>query len=358
LAALFVAALAAGSLATAARMVADPGRGPALSLSRNLPARFETLFYDRLAGRDRLLAWHARLKVELLGASSTPRVRLGDQGWLYYHAEAERTYLKPGDPDLDRRLDRWAEAVPAWRDWLAARGARLLVVVAPDKQSVYPEHLPPVRRPHPGARPLDRVLAGWRADPALTVLDLRGPLCDAKRQEQVYFRTDTHWNAAGSFLAYTHTAAALARWFPGLGPRPRATFDWTTVREHAGDLPRLLALAHPAAEPFALPLPHIAPRARCTGEVVEVDESVRLHHLRAEVWAGGRADGPRALLFHDSFADGVFIANLAEHCARLVAVPSRQPDARVIGRERPDVVILELVERALQAETPRGPDQP
>src|SRR5204863_1593742 len=131
---------------------------------------------------------------------------------------------------------------------LADRGIRFLVVVAPDKQSVYPDHLPPIRRPIPGNRPLDRVLAGWHADSKLTVLDLRGPLIEAKQHAQVYFRSDTHWSPAGCFTGYTHTVTALTRWFPRVLPRPPTAFDCTPCRLNSPDLVRLLGLPHDAGD--------------------------------------------------------------------------------------------------------------
>src|SRR5262249_49750986 len=150
---------------------------------------------------------------------------------------------------------------------------------------VYPEHLPPARRPRPG-RPLDRVLTGWGADPELIVLNLRGSLTEAKPHGPVYFHTDTHWNSAGSFLAYRRTVAALARWYPGLAPQPASAYDWPTFSLHDPDLVRLLALPGRVSEPFALPQPRFTPRVKLLDEVVPVDETARLQHLQSHVWAG------------------------------------------------------------------------
>jgi hypothetical protein len=81
----------------------------------------------------------------------------------------------------------------------------------------------------------------------------------------------------------------------------------------------------------------------------------RLVHLTGEAWEQDAPGRPRVLLFRDSFATWLFLGLLAEQCSRLAAVPSRHLDPALIGRERPDAVVLELAERALQAETPLGP---
>jgi hypothetical protein len=329
LALVFIVVLLIGWLTTTVNMMVS---WRDLPQGRKFVHRFETCFNDHLAGRDVLSAVHAHLRVDFLGASSTPRVWLGDQGWLFYNAEAESTYLKPADPALDRRLDAWVHAIPAWRAWLADCGIRFLVVVAPDKQSVCPEYLPRVRRPIPGKRPLDHVLAAWHADLELTVLDLRGPLIEASQHAQVYFRSDTHWNPAGCFTAYSQTVAALRSWFPWVEPQPPAAFDWTPCYLNTADLVRLLGLRHHAGEPYTTPRPRGRQRP---------DPS-----------------GPRVMLFHDSFADDLFVSLLGPHCSRLTAVASRHLDADMIERDRPDVVVLELAERYLQAETPLSPTSP
>src|SRR4051794_22559796 len=59
-----------------------PAGGRAFPAGGRWTARVEAFCHDPLPSRDTLLAAHARLKVGLLGASSTPRVRLGEGGWL------------------------------------------------------------------------------------------------------------------------------------------------------------------------------------------------------------------------------------------------------------------------------------
>jgi hypothetical protein len=112
-----------------------------------------------------------------------------------------------------------------------------------------------------------------------------------------------------------------------MAPRLRDEFDELAYTLPDGDLRRLLGLPGAGDETYTM----LRPRGP------------------------DGAAGPRAVLFHDSFADPLYRELLAGPCARLAAVPARQLDAVTIERERPDVVVLLFVERALQAETPRGP---
>ena len=63
---------------------------------------------------------------------------------------------------------------------------------------------------------------------------------------------------------------------------------------------------------------------------------------------------PRAVVFRDSFSTAL-IPFLSEHFGRIVYLWQYDLDAEVIERERPDVVILQMTERALASHPPTNP---
>ena len=67
-----------------------------------------------------------------------------------------------------------------------------------------------------------------------------------------------------------------------------------------------------------------------------------------EYYACDRPGLPRAVVLRDSMAIPL-IPLLSENFSRVVYVSSRQLDRALIEREKPDVVIEELVERSLHA---------
>jgi alginate O-acetyltransferase complex protein AlgJ len=350
LAATFVIALFAGTAVSYARMASDrfPLPGWGMRDLRWYPTRFETALSDHLAGREALIGWHARLKVNGLRVSSTPRVWLGKDGWLFLNHWSDL-----GHSDLTNYLEgaveRWGAAIRARRDWCEARGIRFLVVVVPDKQTIYPERLPAVVRGRPDPCVLDRVLARWRADPPVPVLDLRADLLAAKQFGPVYYRYDTHWTPMGTYVGAARTVAELADVLPG------SNLPWTevphgTARAGPGDLWRFLGM--PGTPPDeVLPVPHRQDaRARPTGETISIPKAVRIEHIDSTVWEGGA--GPRVVLFHDSFADLGFKSVLGDHCSRLAAVGSYHLVEEVVERERPSVVVCELAERMLACKPP------
>jgi hypothetical protein len=105
----------------------------------------------------------------------------------------------------------------AKRDWLAARGIKYLFVIAPEKASIYPEHLPASLKPATTTR-TDQLVEYLRLHSMVAVLDLRPALRRARQKFPVYYKTDPHWNLPGAFVACQTILSHLSSQFPGLVP--------------------------------------------------------------------------------------------------------------------------------------------
>ena len=161
----------------------------------------------------------------LFGVSSLPNVMAARR--LVLLARRGRPFARPP-------LPRHA-ALPAGRgrrhrgrarrrdDWLAARGIAYVVMVVPDKVTIYPEHSG-VDRAVAGPTPYDRVARRRsRATGACTFVDLRPALRAAKAHERVYYKTDSHWNYNGAVVGYEalmrrRAARLLGERLPAIAP--------------------------------------------------------------------------------------------------------------------------------------------
>ena len=116
--------------------------------------------------------------------------------------------------------ERAAEEADRYFTWLARqlalRGRRLLVVLAPQKYTVY---APLLQAPDPGPEASVHYLAEVErrlAARGIAVVNLVEPLRAAARSaleadSLIYWRDDTHWNAAGNDIAARVIAPALER---------------------------------------------------------------------------------------------------------------------------------------------------
>jgi hypothetical protein len=255
-------------------------------------------------------------------------------------------------PFTDAELVHWQRSLEARRDWLARQGVPYVFVIVPDKQSVYPEMYPHVlrRRGNVGGR-LDQLVDYLHAHSDVPVLDLRGPLREAKARERIYAMTDSHWNMCGGFVAYHRLMDQLTPGFPAVKPWPRSAFDTVMISRKGGDLARMLALDDRLPEKDPALVPHLARRAR------QLDPGFRVptlsDEMQPQLWECPDHSLPRAVMLRDSFA-GTLIPFLSEHFQRILYLWQEpfQFDAGVIEREHPDVVIQEIVERKLGSPFP------
>jgi len=315
---------------------------------KRFPERFEAYFEDRLVCRESLLNWHATIKVRGLGVSSSPKVILGEDGWLFFDASQEPHRVVSDSPIAQAQL--WLESLQNWQKWCERRQIHYVVVLIPEKQSVYEEKLPPAHRPPQPKSAVDLFREIAPQQLGESYLDLLPELRKTKTIRPLYFRTDTHWNDDGAFVGYDALARRL-----GLDPMANTNLIEETVTGFEGDLARMLHLPQPLTETIRLWRLRTPRAAR---QSLEVPLDSRLHSPRTlapQVWSTKDANKPRGVLFHDSFAVRLWLPLLAEHFDELVYAPAMAPDPQIIDRFRPAVVIHQMVERRINFHIPVSP---
>ncbi len=324
---------------------------PKLGLHRKFlepfPGRFEAYYGDHFGLRNTFIRWLDVAKVCWLGVSTSPKVILGKDGWLFY-TETPVTDFASKQPFSPAQLVQWQIALEANRAWLAQRHIRYVVMFVPDKQTIYGEYLPAglAKKPVGGKSRLDQLLEHLQAHSEVEVVDLRGPLRRAKAEGPIYQLTDSHWNARGAFVAYQELTRFLGGWFPAVAPWLPSCFGIEEQTAIGGDLAKMLNLQDRLPEP-GVTLVSLRPQAART-----VKTPWRTWYdtpALATECPDGRL--PRAVMFNDSFLCHLH-PFLSEHFRRIVYLAQEGIDEAIVEREQPDVVIHEVVERKLLYNNP------
>ncbi|HET8876436.1 MAG TPA: hypothetical protein VFO53_08925 [Casimicrobiaceae bacterium] len=323
---------------------------PAWSMSRAFIAAFDRAFADRFGGREVLLRLHNRVLVRVFGVSPSPDVLIGNDGWLFFKGEDGRAfdrYYRGTQPVADAELQRVVDELRRRERFLAAHGIGYVVTIAPDKATIYPEHLPRWATRATQHSPLERLTGMIRAAGTLHFVDLREPLIAAKLHSRVYYATDSHWNSIGARVAYDELMRSAGDF---LAARLPAAADVTMppyvagVDVYHGDLARMTGDINRFPEPDYAPLwkTLAAADTRC-GKRIDSGKDPGF-----EWYACNRPGLPRAVIYRDSMAIPL-IPMLSENFSRVAYVSSHRLDPVFVLRERPDVVIEEMVERAMLA---------
>jgi hypothetical protein len=311
---------------------------------RGFPERFDSFFNDRFGFRATLLRMLSSVRTRGLATSPSPKVIMGKDGWLF-GAELPSGVVRPFTTD---ELVRWQTILENRNDWLANRGIRFVFVIAPNKQSVYPEFVPEEWAcPQIYGTRLDQLVTHLRAHSTVPIVDLRAALLAAKAHERLYDRTDTHWNDRGAYVAYGEIIKVLA--FPALTPESREHFEEAIEHCSGGDLARMIDGADWMREEC------LVLRRRSASQVrLSASESSALPEPRPFALERDDSSLPPAVCFCDSFA--VRLAPfLGQHFHRMwihwqMIYPTFEID--VILREKPQVVIQEMVECKLVLPVP------
>ncbi len=188
-------------------------------------------FEEHFAYRQELVTADARLRGSLFGVSTEDGVIKGTDGWLYYMDSLE-DYL--GSEILsDRGIFNIAHTLHMMQEYIENAGRTFLFTVAPNKNSLYPEHMPYYDRIKVSdTHSIDR-LRPVLEEQGVNYVDLYS-VFEAK-DEVLYHARDSHWNNKGAALA----AEAL---LDGLGREHRSyeDADYTVRADFEGDLDVML----------------------------------------------------------------------------------------------------------------------
>lgn len=185
------------------RMVARFPESPSSLSSRKLKKYFKGIdqyYADNFPLRGALLGF-----VSFLGfgdAVNTERCFQGKDDWLFLGNSYARCIDKlTGKVVLSAsEAQRQAARYIAARDTAARAGVPFVMLVGPDKPTVYPEKLPDIVRSVP-QRYMEPLLGALRTS-GIAVYDPADRLRERGRQRTLYLRTDTHWNALGAGIAF------------------------------------------------------------------------------------------------------------------------------------------------------------
>ena len=334
-----------------------PRAGLAVTSPTEFTTQFESWFNGSFSLRRQLIGWNSRLRLALFGESAVPDVCAGQHGWFYYTGESTMEDYENISPYSENELVKIGKILESRRIWLDAQGIKFFVVVVPNKQTIYPEYLPPSFHPIGKLSRLDQVARYLKAYPDLEFIDLREALGAAKRQRPTFYMTDSHWNNWGAFIGCRALLQRVKKYFPAVDMPGEDNYTVTTGVCTGRDLADMLMLNNFLKDEFVEMAPHAGLQA-VTGSRQYPDPATRDDRTMVVKETGNRRL-PKALVFRDSFGTAL-IPFLAESFQSSVYVWTFNFLPELIDKEKPNVVILECVERyinALEVPNPRDVDK-
>lgn len=328
------------SMPLKAKVTGDETEPPALTdengVNGNFPSETDAYLADNFTFRGALIDALAGIEASVFSASPEEQVIVGKDGWLYF-SETLGDYT--GENRFsDREINELARTLELINEYVTGRGAKFLFFSAPNKNTVYPEHMP--RRYPRGDKNTNLYRLTRRLGEEPWYLPLV-PLLE-NNEKQLYYKRDTHWNDRGALIVYNAVMERL-----GLPAVDFAAGGETVSNTAHGDLDGML---FPNSEHFD---EHIGYNYDYGYKFVSRVRSM----LDMHITSGNDGAAGSLLMFRDSFSNALipFFAESFKKCEFTRAMPY---DLTVLEGGEYGAAVIEMVERNLDNITSSAPVMP
>lgn len=209
------------------------------SFNTNILSDLGDYFEQHFAFRSEIITTDAVIQSKVFGVSNLDSVIAGKDGWLYYASTLD-DYM--GQNALsEQQIDGIVHNLTLVQQRVEDHDAKFLFTVAPNKNTLYPEHMPSYYHADESAARNRDLLNAALAHSSVDYCDLFSVF--EKQDETLYFARDSHWNNKGALLAYNTILAKLEV--------PHDDFSSTTPSQRedfVGDLSKMIYPSSSIAE--------------------------------------------------------------------------------------------------------------
>ena len=312
------------------------------------PAGIEDWFDDHFALRGAMTEvynrYNAKSGVEVLNG-----VAIGKDQWLYYMYDNSDIDIKRESHYSQEELDNIVYAQQAVADYMDENGISYYLMVCPDKHTVYPEFLPDGLSGYEGKSRFDGMKAALEANTTVNLVDARQPVIDAKGDQRLFFKTDTHWNAYGAYVGYELLIDRIAQDHPNVRKVTMDVVDVDVTEEWTGgDMSGFIG----QSETMTDTLYNFSVKDS-TVVLVETPYAETSPDPERPILCYENPDHPElptAVIFRDSFMGRdasctLMLPLLADSFSKVTIAWSTSVLTHIVENEDPDIVVMEYVER-------------
>jgi len=313
------------------------------------PLQFEEYINDHFGLRDDLIFLRNVAIFKLFNQSPVPSVAIGKNGWLFYKTDTFGISLIDDFRGLITLTPLQLEAMrihlETKRNWLESRGIKYLYILVPNKQSIYPEYLPDNFNQVKSNTQAGQLLNYLKKNSDFRILDLRPVLLEAKNKEPfLYYRTDSHWNRRGAYIACKSIMGRIQELFPDLKITEEADIVMNTRNESGKDLATLMGLPGIIEKD----VPSVTLKSINTSQNFEPEWALKSWPNWIQPFETSNKHAMlRAVVFRDSFMD-IMLPFFSEHFNKAAYIASKFDYSileHLIKKIQPDIVIEEGIER-------------
>jgi hypothetical protein len=275
-----------------------------------------------------------------LGDRVFSQTLVGKDGWLEYTGQKNLDGYQNAIAYPQKALENTQQKLQKFYEELKKRNITFILIIPPNKATIYPDKVPDeIQKINTQSR-LDVFTTYIQQHGPPVLIDLRPILQKARVKQDVYYKTDTHWNPYGAFFAYQEIMHQLSKSYPQLAPKDIKSFKLTVVPSYLYNTAKIMGATNIVENKLALtPKQNSVKWATYNNDVI----------VPMTVSVSSQKHSPRLLMYMDSF--GLELKNfIAPHFseATFIHVTSQYRNLltfETIDANKPDVVIVVILER-------------
>ncbi len=302
---------------------------------------FDSYINDHFGFREKLINLDINVNLKLFDKPTTGTVMCGKQGWLFYTAENSIGNYQNTNLYTDEELEAMKEKYVNLQKFYNEQGIEFVMMIPPNKNTIYGEYYPEGIKKAGNYSRLDQLKDYFAENTDIPFVDVRDELNAKKDQYELYYKTDTHWNNMGAFIAYQNLIKTIADKGVAVKQFSQDDFNIEKIDKSGGDLLEMLKLDKYKDDAVEYKFKYKNKNGKYGYQSTLIDGK---NHFKTE--SKNKKLG-KALIFRDSFGTAIeqFIAN-SFYEAEFVW-DTRCTEYNHLLESKPDVVILEIVERCM-----------
>lgn len=307
--------------------------------------RVSLYIQDQIPGRNNLITSNNFIKYELFGeVPGNSMVYFGKDNWMFYTGENVREIYENKHPLTDEELLTMKNVLVGRRDWLRKRNIHYYIIFPRLPHFMYNEKIGSGLNVYNAKPKLIQLLEYLKQNTDLDIIDVEKPILEAKvrYKPNMYYHNDSHWTLFGSYFAYCEIINHIRKDFPNMPPPiPFDDITWIEMEDNDADLAQLLCLNTVIHRHEYIPLNHRVKAFKMLA-TPNYPEFQSIHPML--LFSSNYAKAPKLVMNRDSYSNFLipyFATNFSRQC--YLWSPFFYPG--IIEKEKPDIVITEMLER-------------
>lgn len=306
-----------------------------LTNPKRLVSDYKSYYENNFGLRTSFVNTYLSFKTNILKENPLPhQVIKGEEGW-YFLGNAHSDILNDtfgNVPFTNADLNAITVNLENIERYLSSKQIKFYLVVPPNKQTIYQEKLP--FQLNQNTKRLEQLQNHLNKHSTVQIISLEKRLLSEKKQHQLFYKTDTHWNDYGAFLGYTEVIKAISHDFK-IAASSLSDYHLTTI-PFTGDITPMIN-KHSRERSLKL-------EKKPSSIIDTLSKAYTFQHYKND------AQDLKLIMHCDSFSDA-WIPFFNETFNETVFVRTFELDYALIEKIQPDIVILEIIERNLMTLT-------